>query len=285
MKTICFLLGFSVFSQISAVEELSDQDRDELRKFLSEDFKRKAEQEDNSQTKRLISLAAIYVNQTVDSVPEVVSDELFKWYENTLTVSVGMRSTCAPDCGSTFDFSEIFEYGCWCNMGDRAGRGGGKPMDAFDEVCKSMTHCYRCAIMDGENENEPCTPWDTAYEASFNHLLGDEAIQATCRTKNVENCAWRACSCEMGMIAGFLKLAFDPNNVFNPLLKHDVFNYASECTGNGTPGMRECCGMYPKRRFFNADNGRLCCNEKTIYNPAYHQCCSDGGISSLGNIC
>ena len=50
--------------------------------------------------------------------------------------------------GCTFDsrssiITPIFGYGCWCNFGDKFGKGGGKPKDAFDRSCKQLQRCVQ----------------------------------------------------------------------------------------------------------------------------------------------
>ena len=53
--------------------------------------------------------------------------------------------------GCTFDtqsslIAPIFGYGCWCNFGDRFGKGGGKPvggLDALDRSCKQLQRCVQ----------------------------------------------------------------------------------------------------------------------------------------------
>merc|ERR1711884_417708 len=48
------------------------------------------------------------------------------------------------------------EYGCWCYFNDDHGRGKGTPVDAIDEMCKTLHDGYECAMRDAEEEGTTC---------------------------------------------------------------------------------------------------------------------------------
>merc|ERR1712079_465815 len=55
------------------------------------------------------------------------------------------------------------EYGCWCYFYDDHGRGKGTPVDAIDEMCKTLHEGYECAMRDAEDEGSTCVPWEVDY--------------------------------------------------------------------------------------------------------------------------
>ena len=74
----------------------------------------------------------------------------------------------------TGDFFDIIShYGCWCTLSSEDLNNGkhhpdsfygkGKPVDYFDEVCKTLIQGYECAVMDAEASGESCKPWEVRY--------------------------------------------------------------------------------------------------------------------------
>merc|ERR1712000_462133 len=97
---------------------------------------------------------------------------------------------------------------------------------------------------------------------------GVSNVTTTCQTDNVENCAWRTCTCSMTMITSFFNLAFDSSNTYDDALDHDNgFDYNLECPQQGRAQARDCCFS------------------RTIYNPLRHVCCDDGSHVGLGSQC
>ena len=50
---------------------------------------------------------------------------------------------------------DVLNYGCWCQIGqtnDAFATRGGKPVDKFDRHCQNWARCYRCAVIDSDNQ-------------------------------------------------------------------------------------------------------------------------------------
>jgi len=213
-----------------------------------------------------------------------VPDWMWEWYLS----ETSSRSMCDGVCGGFLSFTPIWKYGCWCFFGYDAGTvGRGPAVNEYDEVCKAVTNCYRCARFDGEQEGEACDPWSTDYQADFSHNNDNKNISATCmNSQNSRNCEWRTCSCEMNMIASFFKLLFSPTLTFDESFKHENgFDWELECPVSGVASNRQCCGLYPNRRPYDDGPTRSCCHHRNIYNPANAQCCEDGSTVSFGDSC
>jgi len=227
-----------------------------------------------------------YVNSAEFDPPQRVSDAWGKWFDEQTG-----RVECEGDCDTgALDLTALHGYGCWCFFGNiDSALGRGPPLDAYDSICQKLALCYRCVIVDAENEAEDCDPFSVVFNANLqvSGAFGIQNVSTTCQTNNEANCAWRTCTCAMTMITGFFNLSFDSSNVYDDNMKHtNGFEYNVECPQQGKADDRQCCGFYPNRRTFdNGDANRACCHERSIYNPIRHQCCDDGNHVGLGSRC
>lgn len=219
----------------------------------------------------------------------LISDRIEEWY-NTVTGKNGRSSTeeCInEDCGDFLSLLPVWGYGCWCSFGSQQTKGRGTPVNYFDEVCRDVTHCYRCAIMDGADEGEDCDPWNIEYTANIHHSSDTTGILDGCKNNlNSENCQWRTCSCEVYMFSRFWSFVF-LNTEFDDQFQHDNgFDWHDNCVID-TTGEREldCCGYYPIRKEYHVRQGKDCCQERTIFNPNQFICCADGTTARLGDLC
>jgi hypothetical protein len=194
----------------------------------------------------------------------------------------------------------IDEYGCWCWFGQLKGQG--PPQNEVDQACKVLQQGYDCAILDGEDESQSCTPWEVSYQSGI--TVGGNSVEIECAIKNPNNnCAQRACVIEGNFVLTIFA-SFFSNIVFDPSLKHDkgTFNPATECSiapanpiggndpadpnppVNGPPGTptipgRECCGDYPVRAPYHPLNGAKDCCGTVVFNTADLKCCANDVLS------
>ena len=119
----------------------------------------------------------------------------------------------------------LYAYGCWCYFGefyfegDERTKGYGTPIDGIDEFCRLLNDGYDCAVMDGDDENEPCLPWKVDY--TYND---------TCFTEfNDNNCAIRACQVEEKFVDRlyFYISSGEWYSIFN--MHSNMFSPADEC--------------------------------------------------------
>merc|ERR1711881_735109 len=89
---------------------------------------------------------------------------------------------------------KLDESGCWCYFYDNVGRGKGTPVDEIDGFCKTLHDGYVCAMIDAEEENEQCVPWEKEYQAGTG--AGRDRFNTCADANPGDNCAIRACSVE-----------------------------------------------------------------------------------------
>jgi len=169
----------------------------------------------------------------------------------------------------------IQNYGCWCYFDDNHGKGKSQPINDVDAFCKLLHEGYDCAIIDGDMENEPCTPWEVDYNSAPT-TSGD--IIAECESRNDNSCSTRACIVESVFIGDIFKSFIRGNQHDAKYLHENDFDVATECpTKDGVPhSNRACCGVYPFRHPFKTYDGeRGCCGSKT-FDTNILTCCDDG---------
>lgn len=183
---------------------------------------------------------------------------------------------CGPstECGAVFEFSKIWNYGCWCYFGDNAGEGKGMPQNALDKACKNLQLCYRCVKIDSLGDEEMCHPGNTKYKYEIDV---DGGIYQNCALSNSEECAVHTCSCEQDFIRKLVGLLWN-GYIFDYSFHHSVWAQWNVCNFAGGPHILDCCGEYPKRRPFFSDTNFDCCKNKIVYNFTQEMCCDDGTV-------
>jgi hypothetical protein len=174
--------------------------------------------------------------------------------------------------------SHIDGYGCWCYFDGEYNKGKGQPASLVDAACQQLQHGYKCAILDGEEENQLCTPWEVDYLSASQY--GESLLVSKCDELNPgDNCASRACKIEGYFVIAMFQAFFDPESNHSPALLHiNGFDTSTECpTKHGEQSEYSCCGFYPYtiRPFKTYGGKRACCNGKT-YDSEIYECCDDG---------
>lgn len=240
----------------------------------------------------------------------------------------GMRSAQAPELQGTVPGSQglvflknLWNYGCWCRFEEMHGTGTGAPVNAMDEVCRTLHHGYTCM----QHDDGECNPFGQTYRSVVHSAESKETMVIDCAAKNPNNdeCNHRACAIESWFVLEILRLYFKEKYAFDPAYMATTGWDGSECPGsaatttnpppmnNGNNGIgngngqqiedadvdindkgdvvpfsgyeRQCCGDYPTRFPFNGLNGaRDCCGGVT-YNPFMMTCCDSTVI--VGNTC
>ena len=105
------------------------------------------------------------------------------------------------DCSVSIFLAPIENYGCWCYLGSRLTSGRGPTQDKFDEICRDLQLCLRCAAID----NSPsCDPITQTYNSSF--VIGVNMV-ADCSV-NTDQCANDVCCCEQQFLSDLLNTLF-----------------------------------------------------------------------------
>jgi hypothetical protein len=174
--------------------------------------------------------------------------------------------------------SHIDGYGCWCYFDGQYTKGRGQPASLVDAACQQLQHGYKCAILDGEEESDECTPWEVSYLSASQY--GESLLVSKCDELNPgNNCASRACKIEGYFVIAMFQAFFDPESNHSPALLHENgFDPKVECpTKTGVKSEYKCCGYYPYtiRPYKTYDGKRACCNGKT-YDAEIYECCADG---------
>jgi len=201
------------------------------------------------------------------------------------------RSTCdgTMGCGGLFNLTAIDKYGCWCNFDGTSTIGKGEPQDEIDGLCKTLSHCYRCVVLDGSDSG--CHPWTQDFVVTGG--WSGQSITHQCNKRNDDGCSQNTCACEMDFMSKIFDLMFKnfATGGFNAELRHDNGFDTSKCVqkkllttstlftasttvstapmstpnpGPGGPGGQDiqCCGEYPDREPYNA-NRKTCCADAT----------------------
>merc|ERR1711981_1478769 len=66
-------------------------------------------------------------------------------------------------CQAPLGLQGIWGYGCWCNFGAALMTGRATPVNKFDEICRDMQLCLRCAVRDSVIDGYGCDPKTKSY--------------------------------------------------------------------------------------------------------------------------
>jgi len=197
-----------------------------------------------------------------------------------------------PGCTSYFDIDAIWGYGCYCLFGADWRKAHGKPMNEVDSICQKLHHCYKCARIDGAEEDSTCDPAFENYSAPVVKDIDNQGIWVSCESgpNAGDNCKIRSCCCDIMFAQGLLDIFFS-GVVFDPTLKHELgWDFEGNCprptcsdpSGYCPAPVKECCGEYPERFPYAPKNGaRGCCVNKT-YNTLMLECCVNGVTKKVG---
>ena len=192
------------------------------------------------------------------------------------------------NCAVPVALDGIWQYGCWCNFGNYLMNGQGTPVNKHDQLCQKMQFCLRCAEIDATKEGRECNPRNT------NFTIGVEAstsgnFAAECGLANPDDrCARDTCICQINIISELVNLMWE-GYVYDPSYKHisegGTFDYSENCSVQKTGGNgRECCGDYPSRTPYNAGK-QSCCKGSSLFSEFSQQCCEDGSVVAIGEVC
>merc|ERR1711935_983674 len=162
-----------------------------------------------------------------------------------------------------FDARQYWSYGCNCLMlGDRplSDPGHGPPVDPLDAVCKSYKDCAKMT------HGSTCIGEFVTYDYSF---VND---QAQCNDE-VDTCGRALCECDL-MLAKKHFAAIDSFNAEYHMFwsvagwDPEAEGSCSHTSGSGDP---QCCGGSS--------------SAFVLYNANTKQCCPDGTVDAVGEIC
>lgn len=185
------------------------------------------------------------------------------------------------------DFEErASKYACHCFPGDTKAAGGqGPALDAVDAVCKKLSKCHKCVLLEfGEGSidvDDGRYNWEQANDGSLD-----------C-SKNNDGTVRRAlCECDK-QYANEMGSVWDDSahNEFywknnRHARQNPTFDKDATCVppGNGGTGKADsCCGSaFPAMEPYNSAQKGCCSVSGLVYNGLTHECCVDGSISALG---
>jgi len=199
-------------------------------------------------------------------------------------------------------FGKFCFYGCYCfAKGPKElliDAGNGKPMDGADNACRHHLQCHSCAKLDFD---EKCDVTDGyKFTAKEDEVTGIRWIQCL----NQEGSCKRAiCECDKALAYDLADAETEWNILHHA--RWGQFDAALNCErhqpGGRDGAMRqeklsepsgpECCGEYPRRFPFHADDGygniHKCCVSSDGYgrsfNPNRLDCCSNGSLKTIGS--
>jgi hypothetical protein len=211
------------------------------------------------------------------------------WTTDMIEVLMGQTErtvNCDGPCAVPLQLEPLYQYGCWCNLGNGLLTGNSVPMDPYDEACKRMQLCLRCVVLDNPN-NADCTPSSNDYKANINWNPQTFTLASDCDTDNVGNdCGVGFCTCEVNWLNDILSLGFQAIGL-DPSLDHsNNFDVQGNCPILSPNGDRDlqCCGFYPHRYPYNVAKLSCCANVGIIFNDTVDECCANGnGVQSAGS--
>ena len=247
-----------------------------------------------------VILASILAKNTLSqhfSHPAENKPTLDKWLEELLNNPVpalrnGLSSLPSNFCSQSnclvpVSFSGIWDYGCWCNFGEKLTTGQGPAVNQMDALCKSMQLCLRCAKSDAIAMGETsCEPKKQDFKSDYSQLFFGVTAAAACE-QNLDHCSKNTCMCQTNMISQMMKLIFSGYQHENKYYEDQFSDKENFCvnTGNQANINTSCCGYYPNRKTFSENGVRKCCeSDQKFYNDFYEQCC-DGGVFGLSEVC
>lgn len=185
------------------------------------------------------------------------------------------------------DMAMLQGYGCWCYFEEERGRG--KPVDIFDESCKTLQDGYECIRRDAEEQNIECNVWDTEYNSAvgFGGLkdMTMGQLRDECDNSNgIDTCESWICRVEGWFTQNIIRHYFKNFQAPQDQYSHSRGGFNPDTMCIITPGPaseKSCCGEYPVRFPYKTQGGsRGCCINKT-YNADVNNCCSDGSTKPV----
>lgn len=221
------------------------------------------------------------------TLPEQIREGLESFVESLIPKDVQNRVNHAHcpngQCNVPFVLGPIWGYGCWCNFDQDLMEGRGRPQNKYDEICRDMQLCLRCARFDGKNEGYECDPITQSYG-----MQGGPDFASKCSAGNPnDECAAHTCTCEQKLLSELVALAFQNPVVvvYEPEFLHSAgFDYETTCPPPQQPTYdMDCCGLYPARFPYGVGNPyKSCCSNDAIFNPLSEECCTDGSVALTG---
>ena len=154
-------------------------------------------------------------------------------------------------------------------------------MDAYDQLAKEWHSCRACAEIDQNYcpRYIPAGNWDNFYfvnqspvSTGFNVELSHH-LEYSCPVWLPNgSCSQMMCECDLRLAQELSKLYMSGNVELNDAyVSENGFDHATHCVAQapGRGGVRQCCGQYPNRGFFNTDS-HSCCDNTVV---AGHNMC------------
>ena len=150
-------------------------------------------------------------------------------------------------------------------------------MDAYDRAAKEWHSCRACAEIDQDcpryipkgNYGDyyyviffASHPW---MGNTFNVELSNQ-FELSCTAPNYppyEGCKRMMCECDLRLVNELSKLYVSGGVELNDAyVSENGFDHVTHCVAQspGRGSVRQCCGQYPNRAFFNTDSHSCCDN-------------------------
>ncbi|CAG5103324.1 Oidioi.mRNA.OKI2018_I69.chr1.g719.t1.cds [Oikopleura dioica] len=277
MKVLCLILGARAFELVPKQFEGSFENFP-VERILAE----------NSDDDLFHAFEERYRNAT--TTPSTTENELEEVMKIKMVKNFIMYLQDVPR------FGKYFNYGCHCfkdNGKDYLKNPTfGKPRDRSDQVCQDHQKCHHCIKLDYGHQCKATKGYK--FEARMDSLTGVKYIQ--CEDKE-GSCEKNLCECDKALAydladtQGIWSLA---NHVEWGAFKGDqscekwtppkVQLKSARLMAQLNPAKHECCGEYPRRFPYVADNGegveKKCC-AGSVFSPDSHECC-DEEVKEIG---
>lgn len=199
-------------------------------------------------------------------------------------------------------FGKFCFYGCYCfAKGPKElliDAGNGKPMDGADNACRQHLQCHSCTKVDYQDKCDVSDGYK--FTAKQDDVTGIRWIQCL----NPEGSCKRAiCECDKALAYDLADAETEWNILHHA--RWGQFDAPLNCErhqpGGRDGAMRqekiseptpvECCGEYPRRFPYHADDGHGnihgCCVSSDGYGKSYNpnrlDCCKNGSLKTIGS--
>merc|ERR1712226_263489 len=224
----------------------------------------------------------------------------------SIVQALSEQQTPNPRFGLQFKINLVSNYGCWCYEWSQwqTGEGRSTPRDAHDDACKAHSMGFKCITLDAKAEGKECHPYETSYETLITQNKYGQKIVECADSIEDDWCKRRVCLVELRLLARFYTLIGqgvwpDYMNYGHASANRGLFDPLNECNplGGKSPVEQVCCGDYPYRSWFYANEknsqGTQCCeyvdkqitkdygftiNVGALYNSKTEKCISSGVV-------
>ena len=151
-------------------------------------------------------------------------------------------------------------------------RGKGKPVDALDAVCKAHKECLHCASeVYGANRGDRCLGDNVQYSNAVG--WNSSKFESFCTFHDADTCERAICECDKAFFNALFAVKESYNQQYHTFYGNFDSTDQANCPSSFSSSNKNCCNNADKSTSFK------------FYNANKQQCCNDGSLQELGQLC